>query len=73
MSKKNLKPVSDYGPVSQKSIALRANPDAMQAIEDYQAYMRKNHNLLISTNKAINALLILGQQYVKDAQAEAAK
>lgn len=62
------KHTSTFGPISQKAIPLRADPDALQAIENYQSYMLHNHNLMISTNKAINALLLNGWQYIKDAQ-----
>lgn len=61
-----------FGPISQQAISLRANPDTVKAIEDYQAYMLKTHNLMVSTNKAINALIVNGMQFVRECQTDPA-
>lgn len=67
MAKQKPAPSKDYGPISQKPYPARIDPDAMTAIEAYQAWMLNEHNLMVSTNKAINALVICGMQYIKDA------
>lgn len=63
---------SSYGPISQQAISLRANPDAIQAIEDYQSYMLNDQNLLISQNKAINALIVKGIKYLREVESDPA-
>lgn len=75
MSAKRTPAKKSYGPASQKSYPARLDPDAMLAIETYQAFMLKNHNLTVSTNKAINALIVYGMQamVIHGAPAEEAK
>lgn len=70
MTTKQTSKKQTYGPISQTAFALRINPDGLKAVEDYQAYMLRDHNQLVSMNKAINALLINGWQYIKDAKAD---